>query len=270
MDNPTFRLEGVVRSRDELEDFEGPLTLILQLLSKNKIEIQDIRISLILDQYLAYLEEMKAMDLEVASEFVAMASHLVYIKSRMLLRSGEDEEISELEQLISSLENLKARDVYSRIHAVTEQLQEMVRRSGHTFVKPPEYLAPAAEYRYSHEKEELLAAVRRAFDRGDATGNAVPTPRPLVIPQRIVYPVTEKSREILEQLRSCSAMRLRELFLESESRTELVATFIAVLELCREGRVLFQGAEDDLIISGVSGSVLEDAEEERGNLDGDS
>ena len=77
MENPTFRLEGVVKTREELEDFEGPLTLILLLLSKNKIEIRDIKISDLLDQYMAYLDEMKAMDLEVASEFVSMASHLV-------------------------------------------------------------------------------------------------------------------------------------------------------------------------------------------------
>ena len=86
---PTYRLEGVVRTRQETADFEGPLTLILMLLSKNKIEIRDIQISEILEQYLAYLEEMKAMDLEIASEFVQMASYLLYIKTRMLLSADE-------------------------------------------------------------------------------------------------------------------------------------------------------------------------------------
>ena len=92
MDNPVFKLEGVVheRSAEALQDFEGPLDLILFLLSKNKIEIQDIPIALILDQYLAYLEQRKQLDLEVASEFITMAAHLMYIKTRMLL-SLEDE-----------------------------------------------------------------------------------------------------------------------------------------------------------------------------------
>ena len=81
MEEPKYRLEGVIRSRDELEDFEGPLDVILLLLSKNKIEIRDIQISSILEQYLAYLDEMKRLDLEIASEFIAMASHLMYIKS---------------------------------------------------------------------------------------------------------------------------------------------------------------------------------------------
>ena len=67
MQNPTFRLEGIVKTRDEMADFVGPLNLILQLLARNKIEIKDIRISLILDQYLQYLDEMAEMDLDVAS-----------------------------------------------------------------------------------------------------------------------------------------------------------------------------------------------------------
>ena len=79
MDNPSFHLEGVVREKDEMQDFEGPLSLILMLLSKNKIEIRDIKISEILDQYLEYLAEMESMDLEIASEFIQMASHLLFI-----------------------------------------------------------------------------------------------------------------------------------------------------------------------------------------------
>ena len=86
MDEPKYHLSGVIRSREEqLEDFDGPLDLILQLLSKNKIEIQDISISSISEQYLAYLEEMKRMDMEIASEFITMASHLMLIKTKMLL-----------------------------------------------------------------------------------------------------------------------------------------------------------------------------------------
>jgi segregation and condensation protein A len=76
MENPTFKLQGIIKSKESSEDFEGPLILILHLLSKNKVEIRDIQISLILDQYLKYLDEMKQMDLEIASEFITMASHL--------------------------------------------------------------------------------------------------------------------------------------------------------------------------------------------------
>ena len=77
MENPSFYLEGVVHEKNELQDFEGPLSLILMLLFKNKIEIRDIKISEILDQYLEYLDQMQKLDLEIASEFVQMASHLL-------------------------------------------------------------------------------------------------------------------------------------------------------------------------------------------------
>ena len=78
MDSPIYHLEGVVKAKTEdMEDFVGPLDLILHLLSKNKMEIKDIQISLILDQYLAWMAARKEMDLEVASEFVTMASQLV-------------------------------------------------------------------------------------------------------------------------------------------------------------------------------------------------
>ena len=74
----SFHLPGVIRSKEEMADFEGPLTLILMLLSRNKVEIRDIQIAQILEQYLDYLDRMKEMDLEIASEFVQMAAHLLY------------------------------------------------------------------------------------------------------------------------------------------------------------------------------------------------
>ena len=77
MDGPVYHLEGVVKAKEAgMEDFVGPLDLILHLLAKNKMEIQDIQLSLILDQYLAWMDRRRELDLEVASEFVAMASHL--------------------------------------------------------------------------------------------------------------------------------------------------------------------------------------------------
>ena len=92
MEQPQYHLQSVVHAKQTLEDFDGPLDVILLLLSKNKIEIQDISISSILEQYLAWLDERKRMDMEVASEFIAMASHLMYIKTRMLLSEAEKAE----------------------------------------------------------------------------------------------------------------------------------------------------------------------------------
>ena len=127
MDNPIFKLEKVVQSKaaEPLEDFEGPLDLILFLLSKNKIEIQDIPIALILDQYLAYLEKRQQMDLEVASEFVTMAAHLMYIKTRMLLSIEDEEAQSEMDALIQSLQERQRGECYQKIRRLTERLGPM-------------------------------------------------------------------------------------------------------------------------------------------------
>ena len=136
MENPNFHLEGVVRDKDEMQDFEGPLSLILMLLSKNKIEIRDIKISEILDQYMSYLEEMQSMDLEIASEFIQMASHMLYIKTKTLLTS--EEEVSELEVLMASLEQLKARDTMAAVQKITPELKKASELGLLYFAKLPE------------------------------------------------------------------------------------------------------------------------------------
>ena len=127
--DPTYFLEGVIHDKSEMADFEGPLSLILLLLSKNKIEIRDIKISEILDQYLEYLNAMEKLDLEIASEFVQMASYLLYIKTRMLLT--EEKEVTELEQLIASLEQLKCKDTYAAVKSVTPMLDAAAKTGLH-------------------------------------------------------------------------------------------------------------------------------------------
>ena len=124
MDEPRYHLGSVVHAKGEtLEDFDGPLDVILLLLSKNKIEIQDIQISAILEQYLAYLDEMKRMDMEIASEFIAMASYLMYIKTRMLLSKAEQEEAqSEMDKLVESLQKRQRQDAYQQIQKAAKQL----------------------------------------------------------------------------------------------------------------------------------------------------
>lgn len=245
MDDPTFRLESVVHSHGELEDFEGPLALILQLLSKNKIELEDIKISLLLDQYLAYLDEMKAMDLDIASEFVTMASHLVYIKTKMLLNA--EEEITELQEFISSLEKIKARDAYERVKGVTGELSELYKKGAGLITKPPEPLPGAGSYNYSHDITDLTDALIAALSRDDGGGE--PEMKGFTVPQIIVYPIDKKADAIIKRLREFGVMRISQLFAESRSRTELVATFVAVLELCKAGKIGLEGDGDDLVVS---------------------
>ena len=118
-----FHLGSLIRGENTIEDFDGPLTLILEMLKKNKIAIRDIQISEILDQYIEYLDKIQRMDLEIASEFVQMASYLLLIKTKMML-FGDRSEVSELEELISSLEKLQAKDYFESLKSVIPELEE--------------------------------------------------------------------------------------------------------------------------------------------------
>ena len=246
MENPSFKLEGIVKSKGDMEDFEGPLALILLLLSKNKIEIRDVQISVILMQYLEYLDEMKNMDLEIASEFVAMASHLTYIKTKMLLAEN-DEDISELETLMLSLEELQRRDGYPKIKFAAEFLAACRARGEGYIIKAPETLSEGNEYNYSHNKVDLELAILSILGREEIDIKMLASTLP--IPEKITYPVSLKTEEIILMLKNRGTVSVRELLRESRSRTEVIATFVAVLELCKMGSILFIGTDENLLVS---------------------
>ena len=244
---PSYHLEGVIHTKEEMADFEGPLTLILMLLSKNKIEIRDIRIAEILEQYLAWLDEMKSMDLEVASEFVQMAAHLLYIKTRMLLASSQESATDELETLIESLEALKAKGALSAIKEAVPALEQRLLYGALYTVKPPEPLPAVKEYRYRHESWELLRALSNVFLRGRTAagaGEEPEGPERRILPKRIIYPVRAKSREILLTLAASRRVSLRHFYAVSRSRSEVVAAFISILELCSLGHAHLEAEED--------------------------
>ena len=166
MDNPVFKLEKVVRGREEeMQDFEGPLDLILFLLGKNKMEIQDISISLICDQYLQWLEQRQKMDLEVASEFVTMASHLVYIKTRMLLSIEDQEAQSEMEALIQSLEERRRSENYGRVKELAARLGPMGEFGRNILTRDPEPVERGKIYEYHHQPADLVLAMAEIQNR---------------------------------------------------------------------------------------------------------
>ena len=252
MENPNFFLEGVVKEKNELQDFEGPLSLILMLLSKNKIEIRDIKIADILDQYLEYLGEMQRMDLEVASEFVQMASHLLYIKTRMLLAG--DKEVSELEVLMESLEQLKCRDIFAAVQQVLPELKKASEQGLLYYAKLPEPLPKSAkEYEYRHEPVDLLKALYSIYSRG---GKAPEPDISRAVPQRIIYSVRDKSHQILLRLKEGRAC-LQELYRSCRSRSEIVATFMSILELCSMGSIHIDRSGEDYVLEFSGGDVDE-------------
>ena len=249
MDNPIFKLESVVQERneEELQDFEGPLDLILFLLSKNKIEIQNIPIALILDQYLAYLEQRKRLDLEVASEFIIMASHLMFIKSRMLLSLEDEEARSEMDELISALQERQQKDTYLRVKRLTDTMAALSEFGRNTMTRPPESTERGAIYDYSHEKEDLVEAMASISDRAE---RLAPPDRGAFseIVRREPYSVADKAHEIIGRLKSFGITRFLLLFRGSRSRSEVVATFLAVLELCRSKVIRLVGSDVDCTV----------------------
>ena len=165
MDAPVYHLEHVVHAKEEMEDFNGPLDLILHLLSKNKMEIKDIQISLILDQYLAWMDRRKEMDLEIASEFVTMAAHLVYIKTRMLLSIQDEEAASEMEQLIASLEEHQRHENYSRIQQLVPELDRRYRVGRDYLTRGAEHLPKDHTYRSFSRPCGISSAAQGRFGR---------------------------------------------------------------------------------------------------------
>lgn len=252
MENPTFHLEGVIKTKEEMQDFEGPLTLILMLLSKQKIEIRDIKIADILDQYLAWLEQMQSMDLEIASEFVQMASHLVYIKTKTLLAGTE--EVSELELLMSSLEQLRCRDAFQSLKEVIPGMGAALQQGALLYSTPAEPMPKYGEYDYHHEPWELMAALAGMMRKGAAVPEEELT-GVRAIPRPILYSVRDKGRQLIGLLRERGDTRLYDLYAMAESRSELVATFLSLLEMCSMGSVAIRRQEEEYIVSFTGGDT---------------
>ena len=244
MAEPQYRLEGIVRTRtEEMEDFEGPLDVIFLLLSKNKIEIEDVSITAILEQYLAYLDEMKRLDMEIASEFITMASHLMLIKTKMLLSAAEAAEAqSELDVLRQSLIERQRKEAIEQIRTAVTWLEPRNEIGRCIFTKEPEPLRRDVAYRYQHDVSDLL----RALD-GIAERNQRSLPLPVNHFKGIVgkepYPVSRKTGEVLRHLLLRGFEKLKNLFKGNKSRSEVVATFISILEMCKNNTV---SLEDDV------------------------
>ncbi len=251
MSEPKYRLEGIVHTRDEsMEDFEGPLDVIFLLLSKNKIDIEDVSITAILEQYLAYLDEMKRLDMEIASEFITMASHLMLIKTKLLLSSAEAAEAeTELDLLRQSLLERRRREAMDQIRIAITLLEPRNEIGRSMFTKQPEPLKRDGTYRYRHEPEDLLRALDEISQR-----NQRRLPPPTANFKGIVgkepYPVAKKSGQLLRRLILRGVERLKNLFRGNRSRSEIVATFLAILELCKTNSVTL---EDD--VSGENPNV---------------
>lgn len=227
--------EASTAYRVTLPAFEGPLDLLLHLIKQHKIDIYDIPIVLITEQYNRYLDAMTELDLEVAADYVYMAALLIHIKSKMLL--PRDEEATPAEDPRAELVDKLLE--YQRFKSVAEIFAELdVVRMG-VWSRSP---SPPPE----GETKEIDMSEVSLFDLIDAFRTALVRYRrehPQAIElTRIVHKVSDKMRELVEQLAEKSPIRLL-WYLEGRERGELVAVFLALLELVRLGGITLGQSE---------------------------
>lgn len=211
----------------KLQVFEGPLDLLLHLISKNKLNINDIEITLLLEQYLDYIAQMKDADLEIAADFLVMAARLVYIKTIALLPKHEEESEELKKELTGQLIE------YQLCKAIAERMRGMYKDG--IFVRRPQKLPKDTEYRLRHDPGELLKAYLSAAGKAK---RRLPPPRTSfagIVSRRIV-PVETRILFVLERLYQLGEADY-ESFFEGGDRSERVATFLAVLELVKSKRI---------------------------------
>ncbi len=226
-----------------LEVFDGPLDLLLHLISKNKLNIYDIPIVEILEQYNEALEKMQERNLAVTCEFVAMSAHLLYIKSKMLLPKYddiEDEEDPRAKLVEMLLEYQKIKEVSQTLNSKAEVGLDM-------YTKQPEIISPDKTYKYSHDRMDLRLSILNMLERAESK-----------VPPRItnfagivgreIYSVGKKVAHILKRLLSNRKTTFIELFDNVRSRSEVVATFLAVLELCKTNRISVSEETQDITL----------------------
>lgn len=224
----------------KVQDYEGPLDLILHLLSKKQLEIADIDISSLLVQYMEAIQGMEEQDLELASEFLEMASRLVYIKTVSLLPRHQEEAQEAREQLVGQLLEYQACREAAGMLGQRSQGQWL-------FVRSREDIPVDRTYTGRHSPA-LLA--RHYWDAVGKGRRRLPPPSQVFSPLVVapVVSVTSRILHILRGLYRTTTMTLDSLFYKSRSRSEMVASFMAVLELLKGKRVRLGEDQQTLVL----------------------
>lgn len=220
----------------KLDNFEGPLDLLVYLIRRHEIDIYDIPIVLITEQYLEYLELMQELDLDVAGEFLVMAATLIQIKARMLVPRQEateaDEEAGDPRDTL--VQRLLEHEKYK---AAAEVLHERQTERSAQWTRPDSRVADIAGQPIEREIEVDLFSLLQAFQAVMARARER---RPLALPAELV-PIERRIEQLLARLSETEACGFEDLFEGDRSRSDLVTTFLALLEMVRLKQVrLFQ------------------------------
>ena len=223
-----------------LETFEGPLDLLLHLISKNKVDIKDIPISLILEQYLEYLGAASELNMELASEFIIMAAQLMYIKSKLLLPLHEETEEDPRAGLVEALLEYKRFKELSGVLNIRGELGRDL------FVKPPEILEKTAVF--TGTIEQLMRAFDDIFQRIERTQAPSAAAFSGIVARDPVL-VSEKIGLIVDRLVRDGLAYFKKLLGEAASRADIVAVFLAILELSKAKKIWIEESGGDYLLT---------------------
>ncbi len=230
---PTLLTLETSKYKVKINNFEGPLDLLCYLIDKNKIDICDIKISEITDQYINYLNEMEELNLEIASEFLLMASTLLYLKSKTLLPSvvEEEKELTEEELLRRIIE-------YKKYKEITQKLKELMLQSGKKVFKKPEIIElPKQQLEENYTKEQISEAYKNLVERNSQKINQnAKNIEQIAITD--TYTVESKVKVMFKELIRKKKFIFNKLFsLKKCNNQEVVTAFSGLLELSRRSKV---------------------------------
>lgn len=224
----------------KLQDFEGPLDLLLNLIRKNKVSIYDIPISLIVEQYFEVMKQMKEYDLDISSEFLVLAAMLLQIKSKMLLPKPEEEDEEDpREELVKRLVEYKKAKAAAKYLSGRKYIGESM------FCKQPDIIErPPAEWNYSKlTPENLVLAYKQAYQKLE---RRLPPPKHsfsgIVGHEKVS--VRSRVKRIWDKLFKRTKVFFKELFIGTKSKPEAVAAFLAVLEMIKLNQINVEYGED--------------------------
>jgi segregation and condensation protein A len=214
-----------------LERFEGPLDLLLYLIRRQKFDIVDLPVLQITKQYMAYVEVMTDIKLELAGEYLLMAAMLAEIKSRLLLPKLNEDDDEELDPRAELIRRLKA---YEQIKKAAEELDAAPRKERDFFVAKAETSDNVQPIKHLPQVtlKEVAFAFAQAMKRADAFEHHQI--------EKEVLSTRERMSQVLAQLNSYTFMRLEALLTPEQGKAGVVVTFIAILELSKEGLVVFE------------------------------
>ncbi|MBO5338551.1 MAG: segregation/condensation protein A [Clostridia bacterium] len=254
----------------KMELFEGPLDLLLSLISKNKMSIEDIKISVICDQYMDYIKTMQSLDIELSSEFIVMASQLMLIKSRTLLpRQNDEEEEDPAEELARALQE------YKRAKEASSKLGGLYSQYSGRFEKDTDEIMPDRSYVAEHSVNLLSSALLSIMSNFESTDEAASEKiKPLISTKTVS--VGEKVYAVLRILVvNGGHVNVIDCFEGIHTKHEAVATFMALLEMLRAGRITLEedllsdengviNLENNVYINLFSGKIRQASEENNG------